>query len=83
MSWRTEENLAWLQGLPGVEVGKSLARHTSFNIGGPADFLVESADVKVVPRKPPEKGHGHEHHEHAPSHEGHEHEHGEVTQPAQ
>jgi UDP-N-acetylmuramate dehydrogenase len=43
MSWRTEENLAWLQGLPGVEVGKSLARHTSFNIGGPADFLVETA----------------------------------------
>ena len=43
MSWRTEENLAWLRGLPGVEVGKSLARHTSFNIGGPADFLVESA----------------------------------------
>ena len=44
MSWRSKENLAWLRALPGVEEGKSLARHTSFNIGGPADFLVESAE---------------------------------------
>ena len=44
MSWRGDANLAWLRSLAGVEEGKSLARHTSFNIGGPADFLVESAD---------------------------------------
>ena len=44
MTWRGDANLAWLRSLAGVEEGKSLARHTSFNIGGPADFLVESAD---------------------------------------
>jgi len=42
MSWRTPANLAWLAGLPGVEAGRPLARLTSFNIGGPADFLVPS-----------------------------------------
>jgi UDP-N-acetylmuramate dehydrogenase len=42
MSWRTPANLAWLAGLPGVERDRPLARHTSFNIGGPADFLVAS-----------------------------------------
>jgi UDP-N-acetylmuramate dehydrogenase len=40
MSWRTPANLAWLAGLPGVEPDRPLARLTSFNIGGPADFLV-------------------------------------------
>jgi len=44
MTWRGDANLAWLRSLAGVEESKSLARHTSFNIGGPADFLVESAD---------------------------------------
>jgi len=48
MSWRSKENLAWLRALPGVEEGKSLARHTSFNIGGPADFLVESAEPASI-----------------------------------
>jgi UDP-N-acetylmuramate dehydrogenase len=42
MSWRTPANLAWLAGLPGVERDRPLARHTSFNIGGPADFFVAS-----------------------------------------
>jgi UDP-N-acetylmuramate dehydrogenase len=43
MSWRSRETLSWLRALPGVEETKPLARYTSFNIGGPADFLVESA----------------------------------------
>src|SRR2546423_1491606 len=43
MSWRTSANLAWLSGLPGVEEGHSLDRHTSFNIGGPAQFFVQTA----------------------------------------
>src|SRR2546429_3963014 len=42
MSWRTPANLAWLAGLPGVERERPLARLTSFNIGGPADFFVAS-----------------------------------------
>jgi UDP-N-acetylmuramate dehydrogenase len=42
MSWRTPANLAWLGGLRGVERERSLARHTSFNIGGPAEYFVES-----------------------------------------
>jgi UDP-N-acetylmuramate dehydrogenase len=42
MSWRTQANLAWLAGLPGVEPDRPLARLTSFNIGGPADFLAAS-----------------------------------------
>src|SRR2546423_4757074 len=42
MSWRTPADLAWLGGLRGVEREHSLARHTSFNIGGPAEYFVES-----------------------------------------
>jgi UDP-N-acetylmuramate dehydrogenase len=48
MSWRGKDNLAWLRGLPGVEQDKPLARYTSFNIGGPADFLVESAQPASI-----------------------------------
>jgi len=44
VSWRNSSNLEWLRGLPRVEADHSLARHTSFNIGGPADFFVEAAD---------------------------------------
>ena len=51
MSWRAEANLGWLRSLAGVEEGKSLARHTSFNIGGPADFLVESGDAGPILRE--------------------------------
>jgi UDP-N-acetylmuramate dehydrogenase len=43
MSWRTAANLAWLSGLPGAQRDYPLARHTSFNIGGSADFFVASA----------------------------------------
>jgi UDP-N-acetylmuramate dehydrogenase len=51
MSWRAEPNLAWLRSLPGVREDHPLARHTSFNIGGPADFFVEAADVGPVLRE--------------------------------
>jgi UDP-N-acetylmuramate dehydrogenase len=44
MSWRTNDNLEWLSGLRGVERDHPLARHTSFNIGGPAEFFVETRD---------------------------------------
>lgn len=42
MSWRGRANLAWLEGLRGVEPGRPLAKSTTFNIGGPADFFVEA-----------------------------------------
>ena len=42
MSWRTPANVAWLDAQRG-ERDHPLARHTSFNIGGPADFFVASA----------------------------------------
>ena len=42
MSWRGRANLAWLEGLRGVERDRPLARSTTFNIGGPADFFVEA-----------------------------------------
>jgi UDP-N-acetylmuramate dehydrogenase len=44
MSWRTNDNLEWLSGLRGVERDHPLARHTSFNIGGPAEFFLETRD---------------------------------------
>lgn len=44
MSWQTSTNLAWLRGLPGVIESHPLARHTSFNIGGPAQFFLETAE---------------------------------------
>jgi UDP-N-acetylmuramate dehydrogenase len=44
MSWQTSANRAWLAGLPGVRADNPLARHTSFNIGGPAQFLVETSE---------------------------------------
>ena len=48
MSWRTPANLSWLRGLHGVERDHSLARYTSFNIGGPAEFLVAAARPEAV-----------------------------------
>jgi UDP-N-acetylmuramate dehydrogenase len=44
MSWRTNANLEWLSGLRGVERDHPLARHTSFNIGGAAEFFIETRD---------------------------------------
>ncbi|HVC99747.1 MAG TPA: UDP-N-acetylmuramate dehydrogenase [Candidatus Dormibacteraeota bacterium] len=51
MSWRAEPNLAWLRSLPGVRENHPLAKHTSLNIGGPADFFLEAADVGAVVRE--------------------------------
>lgn len=44
MSWRAAVE-DWLERLPGVRTDHPLARHTSFNIGGPAEYFVETADV--------------------------------------
>ena len=48
MSWRTPAELRWLAGLRGVERDHSMARHTSFNIGGPAEFFVEATRPEVL-----------------------------------
>src|ERR1700716_146593 len=48
MSWLTSANRAWLAGLPGVSAEHPLARHTSFNIGGPAQFFVETAEPSAL-----------------------------------
>src|ERR1041385_8816946 len=48
MSWRTPANLAWLDGLRGVQRDHALARHTSFNIGGPADWFVATARPEAL-----------------------------------
>ena len=50
MSWRSSSTLAWLRSLRGVEEEHPLARHTSFNIGGPADFFLETAEPAPVLR---------------------------------
>ena len=42
MSWRGQSNLAWLDGLSGVEKDASMARKTTFNIGGPAEWFVQA-----------------------------------------
>lgn len=42
MSWRSLANERWLQALPGVRRRHPLAKHTSFNIGGPADYFLET-----------------------------------------
>jgi UDP-N-acetylmuramate dehydrogenase len=44
VSWQTEANLRWLRGLPRVECDRPLAKLTSFNIGGPADYYLEESD---------------------------------------
>jgi UDP-N-acetylmuramate dehydrogenase len=41
MSWRTKSRLTWLRSLAGVSEEEPLASHTSFGIGGPAEFFVE------------------------------------------
>ncbi len=50
MSWRTKTEEAWLDGLPGVERDHPLARHTSFNIGGPAAWFCELGRVDQLER---------------------------------
>ncbi|HSS93264.1 MAG TPA: UDP-N-acetylmuramate dehydrogenase [Candidatus Dormibacteraeota bacterium] len=48
MSWRKESNLAWLRALPGVRTGEPLASRTSFGIGGPAEFFVETGNTQSI-----------------------------------
>lgn len=48
MSWRTPADLAWLDGLRGVERDHPLARHTSFNIGGPAEWFIASGRPETL-----------------------------------
>lgn len=48
MPWRSPAELAWLRGLPGIQEGHPLARHTSFNIGGPAEFFLQTASPREV-----------------------------------
>ena len=50
MSWRKKSNLDWLRGLPGVSEDEPLATRTSFGIGGPAEFFVESGRVETIER---------------------------------
>jgi len=56
MSWRGSSSLTWLRSLPGVAEEHPLARHTSFNIGGPADYFLETADPAPVLRGARERG---------------------------
>jgi UDP-N-acetylmuramate dehydrogenase len=48
MSWRSASNLAWLRAMPGVRKDEPLASKTSFGIGGPADFFVETGRPEVI-----------------------------------
>jgi UDP-N-acetylmuramate dehydrogenase len=48
MSWRTPANRSWLDGLRGVDRDHPLARHTSFNIGGPAEWFVASSRPEAL-----------------------------------
>lgn len=48
MSWRTKANLAWLDALPGAVRDHPLAKHTSLNIGGPADWFVEGGRTEQL-----------------------------------
>ena len=42
MTWLGKANREWLEGLRGVETGHALAKNTTFNIGGPADYFVQA-----------------------------------------
>ena len=48
MSWRSASNLAWLRAVPGVRQSEPLASRTSFGIGGPADFFVETGRTDAI-----------------------------------
>jgi UDP-N-acetylmuramate dehydrogenase len=56
MSWRTNANLEWLTALPGAQRDHPLARHTSFNIGGPAEFFVETREPAELVEACAERG---------------------------
>ena len=48
MRWRSKSSLDWLRALPGVTEDEPLATRTSFGIGGPAEFFVESGRVEAI-----------------------------------
>ena len=50
MRWRSRSNLDWLRSLPGVGEDEALATRTSFGIGGPAEFFVESGRAEAIER---------------------------------
>lgn len=50
MRWRSRSNLDWLRGLAGVREDEPLATRTSFGIGGPAEFFVESGRIDAIER---------------------------------
>jgi UDP-N-acetylmuramate dehydrogenase len=50
MSWRKGSSLAWLRELPGVSENEPLATRTSFGIGGPAEFFIESGRPEAIER---------------------------------
>ena len=48
MSWRTKSKVEWLRAIPGVSEDEPLASRTSFGIGGPAEFFVESSRPEMI-----------------------------------
>src|SRR5947207_4576451 len=48
MSWRKKSSTDWLRSIPGVTEDEPLATRTSFGIGGPAEFFVESGRVETI-----------------------------------
>jgi len=50
VSWRTADSVAWLDSIPGVQRNHPLARHTSFDIGGPAEWFVEVGRAEAIER---------------------------------
>ena len=48
MRRRSKSNRDWLRSLPGVTEDEPLATRTSFGIGGPAEFFVESGRVETI-----------------------------------
>jgi|SRR5579872_344754 len=50
MTWRTRSRVAWLREQPGIAEDAPLASHTSFGIGGPAEFFIELAKPEAIER---------------------------------
>src|SRR5467141_1194822 len=48
MSWRKKSSLGWRGNLPGVRKGDPLASRTSFGIGGPAEFFIETGNTQSI-----------------------------------
>jgi UDP-N-acetylmuramate dehydrogenase len=48
MSWRTASKVKWLRSLTGVSEDEPLAAHTSFGIGGPAEFFLEMGKPQAI-----------------------------------